>query len=127
MAVAIIRRSGPRLALLAGLLLLAAVVLALYGYRYFSAGDLCASADRETLYSSYPPLRELAERQQLETERLLARQRAEDIATNQELGGESITPEEALRMSVNQVNEIAALRREHRAAFQRMCRELAGR
>lgn len=122
----LIPQSRFRLALLAGLLLVVAV-LVFYGYRHFHAADFCAGTDREMLYSSYPSLRDLAERQQRETERLLARHRAEDIAVNQELGEEGLTSEEALRMSVNQVEEIAALRREHRAAFERLCRDLAGR
>ncbi|MDR2876580.1 MAG: hypothetical protein LBV36_00845 [Chromatiales bacterium] len=110
-------------------LLCIALIGAYYSYRYFHAKDLCsAGVDREVLYSAYPSLRELSERQQQETERLLARQRAEDIAINQGIGeAGSLSPEEVLRMSVNQVSEIAALRREHRIAFEAQCRALARR
>jgi hypothetical protein len=115
----------------AGLFLVAlvALVLVLAGlaWRHFDAGDLCESADRETLISRYPALAELAERQRQETERLLALQRAQDMAVNLQLSQDRISPEEALRLSLNQVNEIASLRAMHRQAFVQACRELSSR
>lgn len=114
----------------AGLFLVALVALMLViaglAWRHYDAGDFCESADRETIIARYPALAELADRQRQETERLLALQRAQDMAVNLELSHDRISPEEALRLSLYQVNEIASLRRMHREAFVQACRELGG-
>lgn len=117
------RKAGLYLVTLVALML----VFAGLAWRHFEAGDDCESADRETLISRYPALAELAERQRQETERLLALQRAQDMAVNVELGRDRISPEEALRLSLNQVNEIASLRKMHQEAFIQTCRELSRR
>lgn len=103
------------------------VALGLVALQHFRATDPCLELEREALLSTYPELRELWERQQRETERLLARHRAQDVSVNVQLGAERITPEEALRLSLGQIDELAALRREHQEIFHRTCRELARR
>jgi hypothetical protein len=114
-----------------GLFLTALIALVLVfaglAWRHYGAGDPCATADREALIARHPALADLAERQRAESERLLVLQREQDMAINLELSHDRITPEEALRLSLNQVNEIAALRRMHRDAFVRTCRELTQR
>lgn len=108
---------------------LVALVLVFAGlaWRHLNSGDICESADRDTLISRYPALAELAERQRQETEKLLALQRAQDMAINVELGRDRISPDEALRLSLNQVNEVATLRARQREAFVQTCRELSKR
>lgn len=122
---AAVQRIRPWLFLAAAALLVLA--LALLAYQHFRPADPCAELDRAALFSRYPALKALGERQEEEVARLLARHRAQDISINLELGGERITPEEALRLSLNQVNEVSALRREHNEAFRRACRGLVGR
>ncbi len=120
----VVRRSGRRW-LFAALALLIALTAAAVGIHQYSRwADPCAGLDRHTLFARYPAMEALWIQQQEETERLLARQRAQDIAINLDLGGERITPEEALRLSLNQIHEISDLRQEHKEIFQRTCREL---
>lgn len=121
---ATVRRSGRGRLLAALLLLIALALAAVAAYRYLLTVDACETLDRQALFLRYPELESLWTRQQEETERLLARQRAQDIAINLDLGGERITPEEALRLSLNQINEISDLRREHKEIFRLTCREL---
>ena len=122
---ATVRRSGRGRLLAALLLLIVLALAAVAAYRYLLTVDACETHDRQALFLRYPELESLWTRQQEETERLLARQRAQDIAINLDLGGERITPEEALRLSLNQINEISDLRREHKEIFRLTCRELA--
>ena len=114
-----------------GLFLAALIVLVLVfaglAWRHYGSADPCETADREALVVRYPALADLVERQRLESERLLVLQREQDMAVNQQLSQDGISPEEALRLSLNQVNEIAALRRMHRAAFVQVCREVTRR
>lgn len=114
------RKAGLFLAALTAL----ALVFAGLAWRHYAAADPCETADREALVARYPVLADLVERQRVESERLLVLQREQDMAVNQELSHDRISPEEALRLSLNQVNEIAALRRMHRAAFVQTCREV---
>lgn len=117
------RKAGLFLAALTAL----ALVFAALAWRHYGVGDPCETADREALIARYPVLAELVERQRLESERLLVLQREQDMAINLELSQDRISPEEALRLSLNQVNEIAALRRMHRGAFVQICREVTQR
>lgn len=119
-----VQKVRPWLFLVTGSLLVA--LLGLVAYQHFRPGDPCAELGREELLARYPALEDLSARQQEETDRLLARHRAQDIAVNLQLGSDRISPDEALHLSLNQVNELSELRTGHKEIFYRTCREVAG-
>ena len=87
----------------------------------------CATKPVAELVDLYPELDTLVQRQRAETERLLARHRAQDVIINMQMSSNKITPEVALRLSQGQVDELAALRRRQEDDFQALCRSLSVR
>ena len=86
--------------------------------------DPCKQQTRAELAKTYPALAELPERQNFESNQLLARQRAQDFMINLEMSSEQVDLEAALKASTSQIDEVAALRRRHSQDFYALCREL---
>ncbi len=84
----------------------------------------CDILSPQELVQRHPELQALLDRQRLETERLLARHRAEDVMINMQMSSQRISPEEALRRSMDQVQEVAELRRRQERDFRARCLEL---
>ena len=88
--------------------------------------DPCLNEGRSVMAKRYPELQKLLDRQRAESDRLMASQRAEDLMMNMELSPDSsLSPEETLKMSTNQVEELAKLRQRQNAEFLQECRRLA--
>lgn len=76
------------------------------------------------LAARYPGLKKLQQRQRRVTEALLVRQRAQDIVINLKMNSTQISPEQALQLSMQQVREVAALRKHQQQAFIALCHQL---
>ena len=110
-----------------GLVLVIAVAAVAGGLMMVPALRPASPCDRQSLQElvqRHPELQALLDRQRLETERLLARHRAEDVMINMQMSSQRISPEEALRRSMEQVQEVAELRRRQERDFRARCREL---
>lgn len=90
--------------------------------QWVQRADPCSREDEQALVKRYPGLKELYTAQQAETEELLREHRRQDVRINLELSGQKIAPEDALRLSMQQIDELAALRKRQRAEFLRQCR-----
>ena len=87
--------------------------------------DPCLNEGHNVLAKRYPDLQKLLDRQRVESDQLMASQRAEDLMMNMELSPDSsLSPEETLKMSTNQIDQIAQLREKHDAEFLQECRRL---
>lgn len=86
--------------------------------------DPCRDLGSGALLQRYPTLRELAEQQKAETEALLRQHRRQDVRINLQLGGEEMTVEEAMQLSLQQIEELSALRERHQAELVERCQEL---
>ncbi len=86
----------------------------------------CETKPKGELADLYPELQALLEQHRLETDRLLTRHRVQDVTINMLMSSQNITPEEALRLSMGQVDELAELRRRQDEAFMALCRRLVG-
>ncbi len=84
----------------------------------------CDTLSLQELVQRHPELQALRDRQRLETERLLARHRTEDVVINMQMSSQRISPEEALQRSMDQVQEVAELRSRQERDFRARCREL---
>ncbi len=84
----------------------------------------CETKPVAELVDLYPELQTIVKKQRLDTERLLARHRAQDVMINMQMSSRKITPEQALRLSMGQVEELAALRQRQDSEFQALCRRL---
>jgi hypothetical protein len=103
----------------------AAVVLLL---RYQSAQhDPCVRQPRTELAERYPALAELLQRQSEESTRLLAEQRAQDFNINLEMSTDQVNLVDAMKISTQQIEAVAALRERHSQDFIALCRELESR
>lgn len=89
------------------------------------APSICETKPKGELIDLHPELQELVERHRLETERLLTRHRIQDVTINMLMSSQSIDPEEALRLSMGQVDELAELRRRQDEEFKALCRQLS--
>jgi uncharacterized membrane-anchored protein YhcB (DUF1043 family) len=83
--------------------------------------DPCRTETQEALMEIYPDLKSLRERQQNEMERLLEMHRQQDVIANLKMSNDEITPEQALRLSLDQGNQIAAMRERQHQEFNNMC------
>ena len=108
------------------LLAIAALAVAIPGIIYIQRErhDPCTHLSRTELAERYPRLAELLAQQSEESSRLLARQRTQDFEMNIEMNSKQISLEEALKASTQQVDEVAAMRKRHRQAFNAMCRKI---
>ncbi|MFQ5487663.1 MAG: hypothetical protein ACE5ET_04350 [Gammaproteobacteria bacterium] len=86
----------------------------------------CETKPVAELVDLYPELKTIVEKQRLDTERLLSRHRAQDVMINMQMSSRKIAPEQALRLSMGQVEELAALRHRQESEFQALCRRLRG-
>lgn len=102
-------------------IILAAVLLLRYEVQQHNP---CTQLSRIELAKTYPDLDQLLQRQNLETNQLLARQRAEDFMINLEMSSDQVDLEEALKSSTRQIDEVAALRQRQSKEFQALCREV---
>jgi hypothetical protein len=111
---------------LIGMLAVVTVAIAVTGLIYVQKErhDPCTQLPRNELAERYPPLAELLEQQRVETTQLLARQRAEDFRMNVEMNSAQFSPEEALKASTQQIDEVAGMRERHKQAFEAMCHKL---
>jgi hypothetical protein len=75
----------------------------------------------------YPDLKHLRERQQNEMERLLEMHRRQDVIANLKMSNDEITPEQALRLSLDQGNQIAAMRDRQHQEFDNMCEAIVNK
>jgi len=89
--------------------------------------DPCQKWSRTELAEIYLPLADLLERQRLESNQLLSRQRDQDFMINIDMNSEQITLEEALKASTQQIEAVAALRQQHSHEFDALCRKLVDR
>ena len=88
--------------------------------------DPCLNEGRHVLAKRYPALQKLLDKQRQESDRLMASQRAEDLMMNMELSPDTgMSAEDTLKMSTNQVEQIARLREKQNAEFLQECRRLA--
>jgi len=108
---------------IAGVLLVALIVIVAI-FRVFHVSDLCMTSPTAELTARYPGLKKLQQRQQRLTEALLARQRAQDIVINLKMNSVQISPEQALQLSMQQVGEVAALRKHQQQEFIALCHKL---
>ena len=86
--------------------------------------DPCLTETVEVLINRYPQLKDLKEKQQDETAKLLAMQRQQDLMVNLEMSSEQISPEQALRLSLGQIDQLAELRKRHSDEFKNLCHEV---
>lgn len=93
-------------------------------WQWLQHADPCRQETEQVLVQRYPALGELYKTQQAETEELLKEHRRQDVRINLELSGQKIAPEDALRLSMQQIDELAALRERQRAEFMQQCREV---
>ena len=107
------------------------IVIVLCGYgvsQYWvflkKKNDPCLTQTVDALVEQYPRLKELREKQQNETAKLLAMQRQQDVIVNLEMSSEQMSPEQALRMSIGQIDQLAELRKHQSEEFRNMCHEV---
>ena len=102
-------------------------ILAVTGSLLFvkNKSDPCSTETVEALVERYPQLKEIRERQQQETAKLLAMHRQQDVTVNLEMSSEQISPEEALKLSLLQIDQLAALRKRHSEEFKKLCHKVA--
>lgn len=86
--------------------------------------DPCLTETVEVLTDRYPQLKKLKERHQEETARLLAMHRQQDVTVNLEMNSEQINPEEALKLSLLQINQLEDLRKRQNEEFNKLCHEV---
>lgn len=89
--------------------------------------DPCKTETQESLMEMYPDLKSLRERQQNEMERLLEMHRQQDVIANLKMSNDEITPEQALRLSLDQGNQIAAMRKRQHQEFNNMCEAIVNK
>ncbi len=89
--------------------------------------DPCKRMTTQELIAFYPELDELARKHQLETDKLLTLHRTQDVLVNLKMSSEQLDPEQALQISLRQVNEVAALRKAQAAEFEALCRKVVKR
>ena len=109
-----------------GVALLVSLPVVIIIYRVFYAPDPCRTQATNELVVRYPGLKKLQHRQQRATEALLIRQRAQDVVVNLKMNSAQISPEQALQLSVQQVSELAALRKHQQQEFISLCHKLTG-
>jgi len=102
-------------------IILVAVLLLRYEVKQH---DPCTQLSRIELANTYAALGQLLQRQNLESNQLLARQRAEDFTINLEMSSDQVDLEEALKSSTRQIDEVAALRQRQSREFQALCRKV---
>ncbi len=86
--------------------------------------DPCTTMSAQELIAFYPELDELARKHRLETDKLLTLHRTQDVLINLKMSSEQVDPEQALQISMRQVNDLAAMRKAQMAEFDALCREL---
>lgn len=86
--------------------------------------DPCLNQSRDVLVQRFPSLAELIEHQRQQTDDLMARQRAEDLMINMQLNDEQFGREDAVKMSMLQIQQLAALRNQQKEEFNTTCRKL---
>jgi len=89
--------------------------------------DPCKTETQESLMEMYPDLKSLRGRQQNEMERLLEMHRRQDVIANLKMSNDEITPEQALRLSLDQGNQIAAMRKRQHQEFNNMCEAIVNK
>ena len=89
--------------------------------------DPCKRMPARDLIAFYPELDELARKHRLQTDQLLTLHRTQDVLVNLKMSSEQIDPEEALRISLRQVKEVAALRKAQAEEFGALCRKVVKR
>lgn len=83
----------------------------------------CLTETVDVLVGRYPQLKELKEKQQTEMAKLLAFHRQLDLNVNLEMSNEQVSPEQALRLSLIQLDQVATLRKNQAEAFNSLCLE----
>lgn len=107
-----------------GLVLSLVLVAILLGVK---GDDPCSTMTAHELTAFYPELDELARKHQLETDKLLTLHRTQDVLVNLKMSSEQVDPEQALQISMRQVNELAAMRKAQMKEFDTLCRQLVKR
>ena len=86
--------------------------------------DPCVNETVDALSRQYPQLNDLRERHQAETAKLLAMHRQQDVMVNLQMSTEQVSPEEALRISIGQIDQVAVLRKRQHDQFDKLCHEV---
>ena len=86
--------------------------------------DPCSQLSRIELAKTYPALDQLLQRHNLESNQLLARQRAEDFMINLQMSSDQVDLEQALKSSTSQIDEVAAMRKRQSREFDELCRKV---
>jgi len=86
--------------------------------------DPCSTNSAQELTALYPDLNALAKKHQLDTDKLLTLHRTQDVLINLKMTSEQIDPEQALQISIQQVNELAVMRKFQADEFNALCHKL---
>lgn len=84
----------------------------------------CLTKTAQELVTIYPELNALKKTHQLNTDKLLTLHRTQDVLINLKMTSEQIDPELALQISMQQVNEFAAMRQAQGNEFNALCHKL---
>ncbi len=84
----------------------------------------CLTKTTQELVTIYPDLNVLKKKHQLNTDKLLTLHRTQDVLINLKMTSEQIDPELALQISMQQVNELAAMRQAQEKEFNALCHNL---
>lgn len=103
--------------------------LCIYGIsqysRYYKAkNNPCLTETQGVLMDRYPQLKELKDKQDDETEKLLEKHRQQDVIVNLKMSNAELSPDQALRISIGQIDQVAAMRKRQNEDFENMCQEV---
>lgn len=115
-----IRKTWWLLLVLAGLCISGIILYVQYVKK---ESNPCLTETVDVLVGRYPQLKELKEKQQAEMAKLLAFHRQLDLNVNLEMSNEQVSPEQALRLSLIQLDQVATLRKNQAEAFNTLCLE----
>jgi len=84
----------------------------------------CLTETVDVLIDRYPQLKKLKEKHDDETEKLLEMHRQQDVIVNLKMSNDELNPEQALRISLGQIDQVAVLRKKQNEEFKNMCLEI---
>jgi flagellar basal body-associated protein FliL len=108
-------------------IILAVVVIAVISLYLLSdifESNPCDTETVEVLIGRYPQLKDLKTRQEHQMEKLLEIQRQQDVIVNLQMSSDKLSADTALRLSLDQVAQVAAVRKRQHEQFDKMCRDI---
>ena len=98
-----------------------------YSRHYKAKHNPCLTETVDVLIDRYPQLKELKDKQDDETEKLLEMHRQQDVIVNLKMSNAELSPDQALRISLGQIDQVAALRKRQHEEFKNMCQEVVAK